>query len=136
MRIRIFFLSLCVFILLIAIGCSNSSITSTPETFTTQNPDAKEILTLDPNADIFQFDGVIYQTGIEWVEELSLTKGEEVGEIKTKNDIDTNFEDDMSNKLPVGAKIYSAKESDEIAGPILLVESEGKLFKYYGLVEG
>ncbi|AQU79582.1 hypothetical protein [Planococcus faecalis] len=131
---RILFLSLSVFILSTTIGCSNSSIT--PETYTTQNPDAKEILTLDPKADIFQLDGVIYQTGIEWVEELSLTKDEQVGEIKTRNDTDTNFEDGMSNKLPVGAKIYSAEESDEVAGPILLVESEGKLLKYYGLVEG
>ncbi|WP_156423949.1 hypothetical protein [Planococcus kocurii] len=131
---RILFLSLSVFILSTTIGCSNSSIT--PETYTTQNPDAKEILTLDPKADIFQLDGVIYQTGIEWVEELSLTKDKQVGEIKTRNDTDTNFEDGMSNKLPVGAKIYSAEESDEVAGPILLVESEGKLLKYYGLVEG
>lgn len=131
---RILFLSLSVFILSTTIGCSNSSIT--PETYTTQNPDAKEILTLDPKADIFQLDGVIYQTGIEWVEELSLTKDEQVGEIKTRNDTDTNFEDGMSNKLPVGAKIYSAEESDEVAGPILLVESEGKILKYYGLVEG
>ncbi|MDJ0331609.1 hypothetical protein [Planococcus sp. S3-L1] len=131
---RILFLSLSVFILSTTIGCSNSSIT--PETYTTQNPDAKEILTLDPKADIFQLDGVIYQTGIEWVEELSLTKDEQVGEIKTRNDTDTNFEGGMSNKLPVGAKIYSAEESDEVAGPILLVESEGKLLKYYGLVEG
>ncbi|ALS78438.1 hypothetical protein AUO94_07070 [Planococcus kocurii] len=134
MRMRILFLSLSVFILSTTIGCSNSSIT--PETYTTQNPDAKEILTLDPKADIFQLDGVIYQTGIEWVEELSLTKDKQVGEIKTRNDTDTNFEDGMSNKLPVGAKIYSAEESDEVAGPILLVESEGKLLKYYGLVEG
>jgi len=127
---------LSIFILLTAVGCSNSSITSTTETHTTENPDAKEILTSDPEADIFQFDGVIYQTGIDWVEELTLTKDEQVGEIKTRNDTDTNFEDDMSNKLPVGAKIYSAKESGEVGGPILLVESEGKLFKYYGLVEG
>lgn len=136
MRIRILFLTLSVFILLTAVGCSNSSITSTTETHTTENPDAKEILTLDPEADIFQFDGVIYQTGIDWVEELTLTKDEQVGEINTRNDTDTNFEDDMSNKLPVGSKIYSAKEAEEVGGPILLVESEGKLFKYYGLVEG
>jgi len=42
----------------------------------------------------------------------------------------------MSNKLPVGAKVFSVKEKEEIGGPILLVESEGKLYKYYGLVEG
>ena len=114
MRIRILFLSLSFFILLTAVGCSNSSITSTTETHTTENPDAKEILTSDPEADIFQFDGVIYRAGIDWVEELTLTKDEQVGEIKTRNDTDTNFEDDMSNKLPVGAKIYSAKESGEV----------------------
>ena len=136
MRIRILYLSLFVFILLTAVGCSNSSITRTAETDTTENPDAKEILTLEPEADIFQFDGVIYKTGIDWIEELTLTKGEQVGEIKTRNDTDTNFENDMSNKLPIGSKIYSATEAGEVGGPILLVESEGKLYKYYGLVEG
>ena len=136
MRIRILYLSLFVFILLTAVGCSNSSITRTAETDTTENPDAKEILTLEPEADIFQFDGVIYKTGIDWVEELTLTKDEQVGEIKTRNDTDTKFVDDMSNKLPVGSKIYSAKEAGEVGGSILLVESEGKLFKYYGLLEG
>ena len=63
MRIRILFLSLSIFILLTAVGCSNASITSTTETHTTENPDAKEILTSEPEADIFQFDGVIYQAG-------------------------------------------------------------------------
>ncbi|MGP4082553.1 hypothetical protein ACTWQL_21935 [Pseudalkalibacillus sp. R45] len=41
--------------------------------------DADEVLTLNPNADIFQYDGVIYKTNIEWVEELTLTKNEQVG---------------------------------------------------------
>lgn len=136
MRIPKLFLGLPIFILLTAVGCSNSSITSTTETYTTENPDAKEILTSDPKADIFQFEGVIYQTGIDWVEELTLTKDKQVGEIKTINDTDTKFEDEMSNKLPVGAKIFSVKEDGEVGGPILLVESEGKLLKYYGLVEG
>ncbi|MFD1929015.1 hypothetical protein ACFSFY_13310 [Sporosarcina siberiensis] len=136
MRIPKLFLGLSIFILLMAVGCSNLSNSSKIETHKTENPDATEILTLDTNADIFQFEGVIYQTGIDWVEELTLTKGEQVGEIKTRNDTDTKFEDEMSNKLPVGAKIFSAKEEGEVGGPILLVESEGKLIKYYGLVEG
>src|SRR5690625_4875529 len=102
-------------VLLTATGCSNQSQTITE----TSNPDAEEILTLDPGADIFQFEGIIYQTGIDWVEELTLTKGEQVGEIKVKNDTDTNFENEMANKLPVGAKIFSVKEKDEIGGPIL-----------------
>ncbi|MCM3441372.1 hypothetical protein AB3Z07_27830 (plasmid) [Metabacillus halosaccharovorans] len=136
MRVSRLFFGLAIFVLLTAVGCSNSSDKGKVKVHKTENPNAEEVLNLDPEADIFQFDGVIYQTGIDWVEELTLTKDKQVGEIKTKNDTDTNFEDEMSNKLPVVAKIFSVKEKEEIGGPILLVESEGKLFKYYGLVEG
>lgn len=128
-----FFFGLIVLVLLTAAGCSNSLEKDKTEVHTTGNPDAEEILTLDPEADIFQFEGIIYKTGIDWVEELTLTKDEQVGEIKSRNDRDTNFEDEMSNKLPVGAKIFSTIEKE---GPILLVESEGEILKYYGLVEG
>ena len=133
MRVPRILFGLVIFVLLTAVGCSNSSDTGEIGVHKTENPDAKEILTLFPEADIFQFEGVIYQTGIDWVEELTLTKGEQVGEIKTRNDTDTNFEDEMSNKLPVGAKIFSTIEKE---GPILLVESEGEILKYYALVEG
>ncbi len=133
MRVPRLFLGLVIFVLLTAVGCSNSSNTGKIEVHKTENPNAEEILTLDPKADIFQFDDVIYQTGIDWVEELTLTKDEQVGEIKTRNNTDTNFENEMSNKLPVGAKIFSIIEKE---GPILLVESEGEILKYYALVEG
>lgn len=126
-------LSIVVLGLLTISGCSNLTNIGKTKVHETKNPDAEEILTLDPQADIFQFDGVIYQTGIDWVEELTLTKNEQVGEIKTRNETDTNFEDEMSNKLPVGAKIFSIKEKE---GPILLVESEGELLKYLALLEG
>lgn len=128
------FLSLVLFVLFIASGCSNLSDRGKIEVHTTENPNAEEVLNLDPEADIFQFNGVIYQTRIDWVEELNLVKDEEIGEIKTKNETNTNFEDGMSNKLPVGAKIFSVKE--KIGGPILLVELEGEIYKYYGIVEG
>ncbi|UED82398.1 hypothetical protein FH508_0011010 [Lysinibacillus sp. CD3-6] len=59
--------------------------------------DAEEVLTLDSNADIFQYDGVIYKTNIAWVEELTLTKDVQIGEIKTKNDAKTDFKNEMSN---------------------------------------
>ncbi len=110
-------------------GCSNNGEVTT---VTIDSIDAEEILKLDSNADIFQYDGVIYKTNIDWVEELSLTKDVQIGEIKTKNDANTNFKDEMSNKLPVGAKIFSAKER----GDILIVESEGEIKKYLAIVEG
>ena len=94
--------------------------------------DAEEVLTLDPDADIFQFDGVIYKTNIDWVEEVFLTKNVQIAEIKTRNEANTKFKDEMSNKLPVGAKIFSAKER----GDILIVESEGEILKYLGIGEG
>ena len=110
-------------------GCSNEGETTT---VTIDSIDAEEVLTLDPDADIFQYDGVIYKTNIDWVEELSLTKDIQIGEIKTKNDTNTDFKDEMSNKLPVGAKIFSTKER----GDILIVESEGEMLKYLAIVEG
>lgn len=94
--------------------------------------DAEEVLTLDSDADIFQYDGVIYKANIDWVEELSLTKDVQIGEIKTKNDANTDFRDGMSNKLPVGTKIFSTKER----GEILIVESKGEIKKYLAIVEG
>lgn len=110
-------------------GCTNDGEVTT---VTIDSIDAEEILKLDSNADIFQYDGVIYKTNIDWVEELSLTKDVQIGEIKIKNDANTNFKDEMSNKLPVGAKIFSAKER----GDILIVESEGEIKKYLVIVEG
>ena len=110
-------------------GCNNRGETTT---VTIDRIDAEGVLSLDPNADIFQYDGVIYQTNIDWVEELSLTKDLQIGEIKSKNDANTNFNDLMSNKLPIGAKIFSAKGR----GDILIVEVEGKIKKYLAIVEG
>ncbi|MFJ5717839.1 hypothetical protein [Neobacillus sp. NPDC093127] len=110
-------------------GCSNEGESTT---VTIDSIDAKEVLTLNSDADIFQYKGIIYQTNIDWVEELSLTKDVQIGEIKTKNDTNTDFIDEMSNKLPIGAKIFSTKEREDI----LFVESEGEIKKYLAIVEG
>ncbi|WP_066058286.1 hypothetical protein [Robertmurraya korlensis] len=111
-------------------GCSNVGETTTKVSI--DSIDAKEVLSLDPNADIFQYDGVIYKTNIDWVEDLSLTKDVQIGEIKAQNDVNTEFNDEMANKLPVGSKIFSAKERTDI----LIIESEGEDYKYLAIVEG
>ncbi|WP_316044266.1 hypothetical protein [Saccharococcus sp. Marseille-Q5394] len=115
-------------------GCSNEGDSTEGDltTVTVDSIDAKEVLTLDSDADIFQFKGVIYQTNIDWVEELSLTKDVQIGEIKSKNDTNTDFKDEMSNKLPIGARIFSTKEREDI----LIVESDGETKKYLAIVEG
>ncbi|KOP82725.1 hypothetical protein AMS60_09685 [Bacillus sp. FJAT-21945] len=110
-------------------GCSNDGETTK---VTIDSIDAEEVLTLDPDADIFQYDGVIYKTDIDWVEKLTLTKDVQIGKIKSRNDTNTVFKDEMSNKLPIGARIYSAKDR----GDILIVESDGEMLKYLAIVEG
>ncbi|WP_336990140.1 hypothetical protein [Bacillus infantis] len=110
-------------------GCTNQGESTSVSVDTI---DAEEVLRLDPDADIFQYDGVIYQTNIDWVEKLSLKKDAQIGEIQSRNKNDTDFENGMSNKLPVGARIFSARQREDI----LLVESEGKVLKYLAIVEG
>ncbi|TDL72101.1 hypothetical protein E2R56_16815 [Rhodococcus qingshengii] len=125
---RLFFVLIALTLFTIT-GCSNGGETTK---VSIDRINAEEVLSLDPDADIFQYEGVIYKTNIDWVEELSLTKDVQIGEIKTKNDTDTNFKDEMANKLPVGAKIFSAKER----GDILIVEVEEEILKYLAIVEG
>ncbi|WP_423408948.1 hypothetical protein AABM38_02315 [Heyndrickxia sp. MSNUG] len=129
MKVEGIFFVLITLVLFMITGCSNNGGTTE---VTIDSIDAEEVLTLDPDADIFQFDGVIYKTNIDWVEELSLTKNVQIGEIKTRNDANTDFNNEMSNKLPVGAKIFSAKER----GDILLVEINEDILKYLAIVEG
>ncbi|MHA6261528.1 hypothetical protein ACXYMX_16835 [Sporosarcina sp. CAU 1771] len=76
----------------------------------------KQVLKLNPDADIFEFDGSVYKTGVDWIEEEKLTKDEQIGEIS----------EGMATKLPVGAKIFSPKERRDI----LIVEYDKKEKRY------
>lgn len=98
----------------------------------TSNPDAEEVLKLNKDADIFMFNGLIYTTNIDWIEELELTKDKQIGEITKRNTSNSNFENGMANKLPAGAKIFSVKER----GNILIAQYEDREVKYLALVEG
>lgn len=129
MKLKKLFYGLIPLALFIITGCNIQGETTT---VSIDSINAEEVLTLDSDADIFQYDGVIYKTNIDWVEELPLTKDVQIGEIIAKNDANTDFKDEMSNKLPVGAKIFSTKER----GDILIVESEGEFKKYLAIVEG
>lgn len=124
--------SLLVTTLLIMTGCSYINTDDDVEVLEMENPNAENILMLDPDADLFQLNGIIYQTDIDWVDDLSLTKDEKIGEIKAKIEKDSKFENDMSNTLPAGTEIFSVKEREDI----LIVESDGKTLKYYAMVEG
>jgi len=122
---------LLIFLLVLITGCMNTN-EDKIAVDVIGNPDAKEILSSDPDADIFMFRDLIYETNIEWVDELVLTPNEEIGEIKKQTSIAEDFLNGTSNYLPVGTKIYSSKEREDI----LLVETNGVMLKYYALVEG
>ncbi|WP_236687166.1 hypothetical protein [Ornithinibacillus californiensis] len=76
----------------------------------------KQVLKLYPDADLFEFDGYVYKTGVDWIEDEELTKDEQIGVIS----------EGMANKLPVGSKIFSVKEKK----PILIVEYNGLEKRY------
>ncbi|MBU8878291.1 hypothetical protein BGM26_04725 [Bacillus sp. FJAT-29790] len=111
-------------------GCVDSE----TKTSASRHPDAEEVLRLDENANIFQWEGLIYKTDIDWVNELELSKKELVGaitELFTNQDT-KSFKNGMANKLPIGTKIYSTNESEGI----FIVEYKGEEKYYLSLVEG
>ncbi len=125
------FLTIAFLVSILLVACSHEN--NNIRIDSTENPDAEEVLNSDLEADIFQFNNTIYTTGINWVEEKDLTKNKQVGEIKEKNEENTNFSNGTANKLPVGAKIYTTNEESDM---FLIVESDGETKKYYALVEG
>lgn len=111
---------------LIFLGCSNH------DQVTIDSINAAEVLEINPDADIFQLNGIIYETNIDWVDQLTLTKDAQMGKILINNETNTNFKDGTANKLPVGTIIFSVKERDDI----VIVEVNGELKKYLAIVEG
>ncbi|TQR15527.1 hypothetical protein [Psychrobacillus soli] len=95
-------------------------------------PETEVKVSKNPNADIFQWEGLIYQSNIDWVDEIKLTKHELVGEVGGISDNKKQFSNGVANKLPIGAKIFSAKERQDI----LIVEYDENSKKYLALSEG
>ncbi len=90
----------------------------------THNPTIEEILAQNPNADAFVFGNIVYKGGINWVNELNLTKGKHLGEIQVHN---------KATKLLIGAEVYEPIENH---GLILIVKINEEELRYLGLVEG
>ncbi|MEC0282098.1 hypothetical protein SAMN04489762_1853 [Terribacillus saccharophilus] len=105
---------------------------SEEEVVTIGNPTAEEILEMEEDADILQFDGAVYQTGMDWLEEEDVTKKEKVGQIESSSTDGPTFEDGTSTHLPVGTSIYSVNENESI----LLAEVNGEFIRYSILAEG
>lgn len=97
-------------------------------------PTAAEVLKEDNNADLLMVHDTLYQTNIDWVNQLDVIKDKEIGKVESKYSVGSGqtFKNKMANHIPVGTKIYSTKERNDV----LIVEINGIEKKYYALTEG
>ncbi|MEH7224420.1 hypothetical protein V7112_11495 [Bacillus sp. JJ1566] len=95
------------------------------------NPTPADLLE-NENADIFLLGGIVYSNaqGVDWVQELEYTIGEQVGEIKKNSEKAFGFSDGTANILPVGTRIF---ESDT---PAFIAIVDGKEIPYLKMIEG
>jgi len=114
---------------LFLVGCNDSV---AEDTYTSKKPDAAEALRLNNEADIFQWEGNIFSANIEWIDELELSEDKYIGEIQFNATKAAGFKNGTANHLPIGAKIYSVKERDDI----FIVKYDNVVKRYYVLSEG
>ncbi|TQR23030.1 hypothetical protein [Bacillus safensis] len=100
------------------------------QSFQSKPPSAEELLAHDPNADIFQWEGTIYETNVDWTTSLQVTKHQQVGVIQ-KSAV-KNFKNGTASRLQKGTAIYSVKEREDM----LVVEIHGKTKIYVAHAEG
>lgn len=108
----------------ITTGCTSSN--------TIGNPTAKEVLKMEPNANIFMYKDTIYKAGNPWVDKLELTKDIQETEITHQSNNGKVFKNGTANKLAVGTKVFRVKERNDI----IIAETEGGDIRFFQLVEG
>ena len=87
----------------------------------------------NPSIDMFVYEKTVCENaeGIDWITDLTLTPGQELGTIK-RTGVTTDFHDFDATKLPVGAIVYTVHER----GDILLVRTGDLTLPYLKVVEG
>ncbi|WP_163579448.1 hypothetical protein [Gracilibacillus saliphilus] len=132
MRLTYFIAGSILFLIVILLVSANSSSIS--------NPNARNILSENPDADIIQWDGMVYQnvTDREWLP-TGYQIGEVIGEIVKQTDRQWFYRDRFATKLEKGTILYANESSDYQSSEFLstiLVEKDGQLLVYQALVEG
>lgn len=130
---RNFFLVMCLG-LLVTTGCQMRTAES-EETVTIGNPTAADILEDDREADIFQYNNLIYTNAstIDWVQEDTYEKGPEIDEVRKQSMESDDFSDGTASKLPVGTKIFQVVGNGQL---LLMVEKDDQQIVYLALIEG
>jgi hypothetical protein len=112
--------------LLILSGCSSA---------TNINPTAQSILKENSQADILQYNNLIYinATNLKSIKKSNFKKGEKIGEIIKNTTSSKNFKDFYATKLAIGTEIFSTNNKDT---QTLIAELNGKQILYTVLLEG
>lgn len=121
--------------ILVLVGCnSNNRISeeNNAKYIIIGNPTTEEILKANPNANILMYKDTIYNSGIDWVDELKLTKDTQITEISEQRKEGKDFTNGTASKLIVGTKIFSVKERKDV----LIAETKDGDIRFYNLVEG
>ncbi|WP_208586344.1 hypothetical protein [Gracilibacillus suaedae] len=132
MRLTLFIAGSISFLIVTLLISANSS--------STNNPNARNILSENPDADIIQWGGVVYQnvSDRDWLP-TGYQTGEAIGEIIKKTDRKWFYRDCFATKLAKGTILYANEGSDYQSSEFLstiLVEKGGELLVYQVLVEG
>lgn len=96
---------------LLLAGC-----TGVPDENTAGYLTKEQVLKENPKADYFELNNQVYVRGIDWIEDVKLTKDEIIGEIV----------EGMANNLPEGTKIFAPRERRDI----LIVDNNGEEIRY------
>lgn len=107
------------------IGCGDTASTA-------ENASPEALYSADRDIDLFVYEGTAYVNAmdVDWVGELSLAKGETVGEIG-RSGVTDDFQDWDATVLAEGTVIYSSEETE-----VLLADTGDALIPYLKYVEG
>ena len=99
---------------------------------TAENASPEALYSADPDIDLFVYEGTAYVNALDadWVGELPLDKGKELGKV-ARSGISDDFQDWDATVLPEGTVIYTSDESQ-----VLLAETEEAVIPYLKYVEG
>ncbi|RNA69831.1 hypothetical protein EBO34_07825 [Alteribacter keqinensis] len=99
------------------------------------NPTAGDILSDNPNADILQWDGIVYSNvnDAEYVRELGHEPVEKLGEIERQSGSRWFFRDRSATHLPEGTNIFNVNKGGIY---YLIGVADDEEIVYRALVEG
>ncbi|MES1034592.1 hypothetical protein [Bacillus pumilus] len=93
-------------------------------------PSAAEVLALNEQADLFQWEETVYEANVDWTHQLTVTKDQPLGVIqKTTAE---HFHHGTATHLKKGTAIYSVKEREDL----LIAELNGQIIIYVAHAEG